>query len=76
MRIENIWMSNTDYNLYIQKDGKLYATSVTPYRAIKDDELEEVKTPLSIEMYVRAKHLFTPTESFFTQDLSVYGLEV
>lgn len=76
MKIDNIWMKESDYNLYIEKDGKIYRTSVTPYRVIREDELQEVKSPLSTAMFIKANHLFRPSESFFGHDLKVYGLEI
>lgn len=76
MKIDNIWMKESDNNLYIEKDGKIYRTSVTPYRIIQESELQEVKSPLSTAMFIKANHLFRPSESFFGHDLKVYGLEI
>lgn len=76
MKIDNIWMKESDYNLYIEKDGKIYRTSVTPYRVIREDELQEIKSPLPIDIFVKSNHLFRPSESFFAHDIKVYGLEM
>lgn len=76
MEITNIWMKEADNNLYIEKEGKLYRTSVTPYRAISENELEEIKSPLSNAMYIKMNHLFKPSESFFQHDLAMYGLKI
>lgn len=76
MKIDNIWMKESDYNLYIEKDGKIYRTGVTPYRIIQESELQEIKSPLSIDMFVKANHLFKPFGSSFDHDLKVYGLEM
>lgn len=76
MKIDNIWMKESDYNLYIEKDGRIYRTSVTPYRVIRESELQEIKSPLSIDMFVKTNHLFKPSESSFGHDMKVYGLEM
>lgn len=76
MKISNIWMKESDNNLYIEKDGKIYRTSVSPYRVIYENELQEVKSPLPTAMFIKANHLFRPSESFFSCDLKMYGLEI
>nr|DAH16760.1 MAG TPA: hypothetical protein [Caudoviricetes sp.] len=76
MKIDNIWMKESDYNMYIEKDGKIYRTSVTPYRIIQENELQEIKSPLPTAMYIKANHLFKPSGSFLAHDLKVYGLEM
>lgn len=75
MEINSIYLSPTDNRLYIVKGGKIYTADAAPYRKISDADLQEVKTPLSVDMYVKARHLFEPTESFLRHDLRVYGLK-
>lgn len=75
MEINSIYLSPTDNSLYIVKGGKIYTADAAPYRKISDADLQEVKTPLSVDMYAKARHLFVPTESFLRNDLKVYGLE-
>lgn len=76
MTIENIWLKDTDNNLYIQKDGKIYTANSVPYRHIQEPELREVTTPLSPELYIRSNHLYRPSDSFLLHDLKAYGLEL
>ena len=76
MEIAKIWMKEADNNLYIEKEGKLYRTNVAPYRIITENELEKIETPLSNAMFVKANHLFKPSESFFLHDLAMYGLVI
>ena len=76
MKIDNLWIKESDYSLYIEKDGKIYRTSVAPYRVIREDELQEIKSPLPINIFVKANHLFRPFGSSFDHDLKVYGLEI
>lgn len=76
MKIDNIFLKESDYNLYILKDGKIYRTSAVPFRAIRESELQEVKSPLPLAMYIKANHLSRPLESFFAFDLKAYGLEI
>ena len=76
MKINNIWMKESDNNLYIEKDGKIHRTSVSPYRVIYENELQEVKSPLPAAMFIKANHLFRPSESFLACDLKMYGLEI
>lgn len=75
MKINKIWMKDADNNLYIEKDGKLYRTNAAPYRIITESELEEITTPLTINFYIKANHLFEPSASM-GHDLKVYGLEI
>lgn len=74
MKIEKIWLKETENKLYIEKDGKIYKTNASPYRKIKEEELEEIKTPLPKEIYIKANHLYEPTKSY-EYDLKTYGLE-
>ncbi len=43
---------------------------------MKIDNLQEIKSPLPNAMYIKANHLFRPSEGFFGHDLKVYGLEI
>ena len=69
-------MKESDNNLYIEKDGKIYRTSVSLYRVIYENELQEVMSPLSTAMFIKTNHLFRPSESFFACDMKMYGLEI
>lgn len=77
MKIDNIYLAKgeNDPYLYIEKEGKVYRVLQSPYRALKETDLREVKTPLSADMYIKHAHLFKPTESFLA-DLKFYGLEM
>ncbi len=76
MKISNIYFKEADNYLYIEKGGKLYRTAVSPFRAIQENELKEISSPLPLALYIKANHLFEPSESFYEYDLKSYGLEI
>lgn len=62
------------YNIIETEDGKLYRFYISPYRKLTRDDLEEIITPLSKDMYLKTVHAEKPLRSS-EHDLSVYGLE-
>ena len=42
----------------------------------KQTNVSRIKSPLPLALYIKASHLFKPSESFLMYDLLPYGLEL
>lgn len=76
MKVDRVLLCETTDHLYIVRGDEIYRTNAAPYRKIAESELEAVNTPLPVNMYIQAAHLFEPETESFQHDLKVYGLEI